>query len=72
MSDLQELELPVNTSSGDHDVFAHYAEKDLITEALINGTPVVALCGKVWIPFRNPEKYPVCPICQEILDKLPK
>lgn len=72
MSNLQELELPVNTSSGDHDVFAHYAEKDLITEALINGTPIVALCGKVWIPFRNPEKYPVCPICQDILDDLPK
>lgn len=72
MSDLQELELAVNTSSGDHDVFAHYAEKDLITEALINGTPVVALCGKVWVPFRNPEKYPICQICQEILDSLLK
>ena len=30
------------------------------------GTPVVALCGKVWVPSRAPEKFPVCPECQEI------
>ena len=67
MSDLDVLEeLAVDTSNGDHDVFAHYAEKDLITEALVYGTPIVALCGKIWVPFRNPENYPVCPICEEI------
>ena len=30
------------------------------------GTPVVALCGKVWVPTKNPEKFPVCPECKEI------
>ena len=30
------------------------------------GTPVVALCGKVWVPSRAPEKFPVCPECEEI------
>ena len=30
------------------------------------GTPVVALCGKVWVPSRAPEKFPVCPECKEI------
>ena len=29
------------------------------------GTPVVALCGKVWVPSRAPEKFPVCPECKE-------
>ncbi len=71
MSDLDLLEdLDVRTDTGDHDVFAHYAEKDLITEAMVNGTPLVALCGKIWVPFRNPEKYPVCPICDEIFKNL--
>ena len=34
------------------------------------GTPVVALCGKVWVPSRAPEKFPVCPECQEIWESL--
>jgi hypothetical protein len=71
MADLDILEeLAVDTSNGDHDVFAHYAEKDLITEAMVFGTPIVALCGKIWVPFRNPEKYPVCPICDEIFKSM--
>ena len=72
MANTQELEqLAINTNTGDHDVFAHYVEKDLITEALVNGTPVVALCGKIWVPFRDPSKYPICPICDEILNGPP-
>ena len=71
MSDLDvQEELAVNTSTGDHDVFAHYVERDLIAEATIMGWPLVALCGKVWVPFRDPEKYPICPICQDMLDGL--
>ena len=34
------------------------------------GTPVVALCGKVWVPSRAPEKFPVCPECKEIWESL--
>ena len=45
---------------GDHDLFAHYVDKVKATEAAIFGTPVVALCGKVWIPSRDPDKFPVC------------
>jgi len=30
------------------------------------GTPVVALCGKVWVPSRDPQRFPVCPECKEI------
>jgi hypothetical protein len=54
-------------STGDHDRFAHYVERDQITEAIVNGIPVIALCGKIWIPSRDPNKYPVCPTCREIL-----
>jgi hypothetical protein len=54
-----DTDLNVSTENGDHDVFAHYAPKDEVTRAMVEGIPIVALCGKVWIPFRNPEKYPV-------------
>jgi hypothetical protein len=37
---------------------------------MVMGTPVVALCGKVWVPSRDPEKFPVCPECKEIWESL--
>jgi hypothetical protein len=55
---------------GDHERFSHYVEKDKLTEAMVMGTPVVALCGKVWVPSRDPEKYPVCPECKDAWEKL--
>lgn len=58
------------TEEGDHDRFSHYARKDLLTEAMVMGTPVVALCGKVWVPSRDPQRYPVCPTCKEIWESL--
>jgi len=66
----EELAVAVNTSTGDHDVYSHYVEQDLIVEATVMGWPLVALCGKVWVPFRDPSRYPICPICQEMLDGL--
>ncbi|MEZ5200257.1 MAG: DUF3039 domain-containing protein [Micropruina glycogenica] len=51
---------------GDHERFSHYVAKNKLTEAMVMGTPVVALCGKVWVPSRNPDKFPVCPECKEI------
>ena len=46
--------------------YAHYVRKERITESAVMGQPVVALCGKVWTPTRNPDKFPVCPTCKEI------
>jgi hypothetical protein len=37
-----------------------------VTEAMIMGTPVEALCGYTWVPSRNPDRYPLCPRCKEI------
>jgi hypothetical protein len=55
---------------GDHDRFSHYARKDKLTEAMVTGTPIVALRGKVRVPSRDPQKYPVCPTCKEIWESL--
>lgn len=51
---------------GDHERFAHYVRKDKIVESAVTGEPVIALCGKVWVPNRDPQRYPVCPECQKI------
>ena len=53
---------------GDHERFSHYADRDKIMEAMVNGTPVRALCGKVWVPSRDPSRFPVCPECKEIYE----
>ena len=57
---------------GDHERFSHYVPKDKLTEAMVMGTPVIALCGKVWVPSRDPQRFPVCPECKEIWESLPK
>jgi hypothetical protein len=62
---------PVPTDDGDHERFSHYAPKDKIVEAMVTGTPIRALCGKVWVPSRDPQRYPVCPTCKEIYDQIP-
>ena len=54
------------TNDGDHDRFSHYARKQDVTRAAVEGTPVVAICGKVWVPSRDPQKYPICKTCAEI------
>jgi hypothetical protein len=61
----------VRRDDGDHERYSHFVDKDKLTEAMVMGTPVVALCGKVWVPSRDPEKYPVCPECKEIWESLP-
>ena len=62
----------VDTSHGDHERFAHYVQKNKIVESSVMGTPMVALCGKVWVPSRDPKKYPVCPTCKEIYEGIPQ
>ena len=60
----------MRTEEGDHEKFSHYVPKDELTEAMIMGTPVVALCGKVWVPSRDPERFPVCPECKDIWESM--
>ena len=69
---IEDVDNKEKTSSGDgdHDRFSHYVDKTEITKALIEGTPVKALCGKVWVPHRDPEKFPICPTCKELFKLL--
>jgi hypothetical protein len=68
---------------GDHERMAHIvlegfrpSEEEFISagpsvvEGIVTGTPVKALCGKVWVPNRDPKRYPVCPTCKEIAQQM--
>lgn len=62
----------VDYQSGDHERYSHYVKKNKIVESAVLGNAVEALCGKVWVPSRDPQKFPVCPTCQEIYESLKK
>ncbi len=65
-----EKESLASTEDGDHERFSHYVDKYKITESSVSGTSVRALCGKKWIPNRDPQKFPICPTCKEIFARL--
>jgi hypothetical protein len=37
-----------------------------VVEGIVTGTAVQALCGKTWVPGRDPKRYGLCPTCKEI------
>lgn len=39
-----------------------------VLEARINGTPLEALCGYVWVPARDPKQLPLCERCKEVYE----
>lgn len=84
MTDLTVTPLRSDPSlDGDHERMAHIVlegwkpeDGDFVSagpsvvEGIVNGTAVKALCGKVWVPSRDPKRYPVCPTCKEIAESM--
>jgi len=71
MSDVsydQRTDLRLN--DGDHEKFAHIIRKSDEMKGYVMGEEVTALCGKKWVPSRDPKKFPVCPTCKSMLDSL--
>ena len=73
---------PTEVEPDDHERFSHivlegYGQSDdefvklgpSVMEGIVYGTPVTALCGKVWVPNRDPNRYPLCPTCKEVVDR---
>lgn len=56
------------SDTGDGDDHAHYARKEEITRAAIEGGRITALCGWQFEPVRDPSRFPVCPRCKELKD----
>lgn len=66
---------------GDHERMTHIvlegvriSEDDFVSagpsvvEGMVNGTAVKALCGKIWVPGRDPKRFPLCPTCRDIAE----
>ena len=68
--ELEELLREETVEPGDHERFSHYVRKEKIVESAVTGEPVTALCGKIWVPGRDPNRFPVCPMCKEIYEGL--
>ncbi len=58
------------TGDGDHDRFAHICRKEDVARAYVTGEAIEALCGKKWVPTRDPDRYPVCPACKEAMGQI--
>ena len=39
-----------------------------VLEARIEGTPIEALCGHVWVPSRDPKQLPMCQKCKDVYE----
>lgn len=69
MSDLDLAPTPVSVTNdgGDHERFAHVVTPPSeVTRAMVTGEPCRALCGKLWIPGADPNRFPTCPDCKRI------
>lgn len=73
---VKERQQPGLTDGADRERFAHIVyspgrnAEAAVLEARVTGTPVTALCGKRWVPERDPARYPMCPTCAEIRARL--
>lgn len=54
------------TDEGDHDRFKHYVKKGDDVKGYAMGEPIQALCGKLWVPSKSYDKYPLCQSCVEV------
>lgn len=56
------------TDTGDHDRFSHVIRKAEQMPGYVLGEEVTALCGKRWVPSHDPQNYPLCPTCREVVE----
>lgn len=66
----EETELETVDADTGEAKFAHYGDSTSVTEGYIMGKPVLAICGKLFVPSRDPQKFPICPICKELAEAL--
>jgi len=57
-------------SRGDDDGVAHIVMKGDQMKGYLIGEPILALCGKVWVPTRDYQGLPVCEACSDERDRI--
>jgi len=56
--------------SGDAEHRTHIVKRPPDREARVLRFEVEALCGFRWVPSRDPQRYPVCEACRDVLAHL--
>ncbi|OXR39658.1 hypothetical protein B7C42_08273 [Nocardia cerradoensis] len=51
--------------AAEHGAVSHYTHAPHIAEASVTGTALRAMCGVVFVPTRDPDRFPVCARCEE-------
>lgn len=46
------------------------SSQEMVDIARMTGQHLVALCGFVWVPKLNPDKFPICDACMTIAGQL--
>jgi hypothetical protein len=72
----------VSSLPDDHELLAHVVLEGFprangqfvsagptVEEAKASRFVIIALCGKAWVPSRNPASYPLCETCAEIVNE---
>lgn len=59
----------LSTGEGDNQL-SHIVRNEDQLDAYINGNAITALCGKRWIPHRDPEIFPLCQECQDKFESI--
>lgn len=60
----------IYTDDGEDDGLAHLISKSDWGKAYVMGEAVLALCGKLWVPSRDPQNLPVCERCKRALKQI--
>ncbi len=61
---------PKSTDEDDEGRLAHIGKAAEVIRAYVTGEAITALCGKRFVPTRDPERYPVCPRCSQVLARV--
>lgn len=57
-------------TSTDEPEVAHIAPASEVNRAYVTGEAITALCGVVFVPTRDPDRYPVCEPCKAVLAQI--
>lgn len=50
--------------------YAHYVNNGKLVESVMYNKPVIALCGKKWIPNKILDDAEICPVCKSLYELL--
>lgn len=68
-SDLDAAPAVASTDGDDAPDAAHIVSQADLIHSQVTGEAIRALCGKLWVPKRNPDDFPLCPACLELVSR---